>query len=241
MEISIGILVIGSLYRDDQTHRDRWRRDRLDLNAPRSVRAQIRYGPQSQNRGFSYTMVSSQALDYKEAKLGRAIFVPCKRPVQKVEHLIEEAEILWAAERKPGTSNGRISSEWRCVALALNPARPIQHELCDGWATRVSKEKGYERLYHGDDEQAVVADSGLLKISWPQCTDGMPLAADALLATATNPTLINGRYPSAVEVANAWKKDEGHDCVKYFWKNRECRIFTFQDVEIEGFLNRISA
>ncbi|MDH4361876.1 MAG: hypothetical protein OEW33_14210 [Nitrospirota bacterium] len=241
MEISIGILIIGSLYWDERAVRTRWRRERLDLDALRSVRASIRYSRRSQSRGNSYTMVFSEALGHEKAKLGMAIFVPFKRRVQKVEHLDEEAEILWTAERNSDRSNGRISDSWGCVALALNPVNPIPHELCEGWATRVSKEKGYGHLNHADDEQALVSDSGLLKISWPQGTDGTPLEADALLATGTNPTLIDGRYPSAEEIAAAWRTAEGKKSVDYFLKKRESEIFTFQDDEIECYLNGISS
>lgn len=109
MEISIGILTIGSLYWDEQAVRTRWRRERLDLNAPRSVRAPIRYGRRSQTREKSYTMVFSEALNRDKAKLGWAIFVPCKRSVQKVEQLVEEAQILWTAERNSDIANRQIS------------------------------------------------------------------------------------------------------------------------------------
>lgn len=237
MEISIGILVIGSLYWDDNAHRTRWRCERLDLKAQRRVRAPIRYGRKSKRRGESYTMVFSEVLGREEAKLGEAIFVPCKRRVQKFEHLAKEAEILWAAERKSDTSNGSISVDWGCVALTWNPTRNIPHDLLEDWASLVSQKQDYGQLKHADDEEAVVADSGLLKIFWPKCTDGKPLEADALLATATDPTLINGRYPSTKEIADAWRTDLGRDYVHYFWKNREHGIFTFQDVEIEGYLN----
>ena len=104
-------------------------------------------------------------------------------------------------------------------------------------APREPHEQGYGRLNHATDEDAIVAESGVLKIPWPQYTEGTPLEVDALLATATCPTLIDGRYPSAKQIADAWRTNEGRDYVKYFWKNKKYNISTFQDDEIEGYLN----
>ncbi len=237
MEVSIGVLIIGSLYWDDERNRKWWRSERLDFSASRSVRAPIRYGRQSGSRGKSYTMVFSAALARDESKLGDAIFVPCKQRVRQVKHLVDEAEYLWAAERNSSTSNGCISANWGCVALALHPSRPIPQDLRKGWTTRISHEKNYGRLKHATDEDAIVTESGVLKVPWPQYTKGTPLEVDALLVTATCPTLIDGRYPSAKQVADAWRTNEGRKHVHYFWKNKEHNISTFQDAEIEGHLN----
>ena len=55
---SLGVLIIGSLYWDNSI-REKWRQERLDLERQLCVRAPVRYGRQSKNRGFSYTMVLS--------------------------------------------------------------------------------------------------------------------------------------------------------------------------------------
>jgi hypothetical protein len=78
--------------------------------------------------------------------------------------------------------------------------------------------------------------SGFPIIPWPPRTDGLPLELDALLATATDPTIVDGQYPSVQEIASAWKQSTGVH-VEYFWRNRECGITTFQDNEIEKHLN----
>lgn len=236
MEISIGTLIIGSLCWEDQIHRTQWRGERLDLTAKRNVLAPIRYGHRAQTRGNSHTMVFSEALSREETKLGEAIIVPYKQRVQRVEQLVTEAENLWAAERNSNMSNGHISANWGCVALAVNPTRPIPHHLAESWATRVSREQGYGQLDHADDEKVIIERSGLMNIPWPQCTDGSPLELDALLAIATKPTLVHGCYPLAQQVAGAWRTDEGRNYVQYFWKNRKHNIFTFQDGEIEDYL-----
>ncbi len=237
MEVSLGMLIVGSLYWDDQPHRSQWRHERLDLEAPRGVLAPIRYGRRSSKRGNSYTMVFSETLARDEVKLGTAIFVPCKRLVRTVEDLVAEAEILWTAESNSGASNGRISADWGCVGLAVNPAHPIPDDLRRGWRTRVSLEQCFGELDRAEDEKAIVEGSGVLNIPWPKCTDGSHLEVNALLATATNPTLVDGRYPSTQEIADAWNTDAGSNYVQYFWKNREHDITTFQDDKIESYLN----
>lgn len=56
MPLSMGVLIIGSLYWREGG-RDRWRRWRLDMTSKWLVRAPIRYGRRSLNNTF--TMVFS--------------------------------------------------------------------------------------------------------------------------------------------------------------------------------------
>ena len=194
-EVEIGVLLIGSLYWDDSKHRDKWRRARLCLGAKRRrrVRAPIRYGRRSKSRGCSYTMVFSLSL--VPDKFGRAIVVPCCRTVRSASDLVDEAEHLWAAERKKKRS-ACISAAWGCVALLENPDHPMSGKLRDGWTERVSRETCYGQLMNSANGEEVVVDKdGFLKIPWPESVDGSDLEVDVLLATATNPTIVGGRYP----------------------------------------------
>ena len=75
-------------------------------------------------------------------------------------------------------------------------------------------------------------ESGFLTIPWPESEDGSPLDVDVLLATATAPTIVDGRYPTAQEIAEAWNNTDGR--VDYFYNNREHGIRTFQDAAIEA-------
>ena len=236
-EVKIGVLIIGSLFWDPSDPRKKWRRERLDLDAKRHVRAPIRYGRKSGTRGNSYTMVFSAGLC--EKKFGQAIVVPCRRPVRDTDGLVEEAECLWAAERNSDTRNHRISARcgWGCVALLTN--RPIPDELRAGWTKRVSREPHRYGQLKTDDEQAVVDESGFLNIPWPSSEDGSDLGVDALLATATNPTIVGGCYPSAQQIADAWNTPVGKRHVDYFCKNRAHGIKTFQDTEIEDRLREL--
>ena len=238
--MKIGVLLIGSLYWDAE-HRKTWRDKHLEQDAKQYVkqyvRVPIRYGRRSKSRGCSYTMVFSAGLC--EKKFGQAIVVPYNNHVNSIENLFEEAEYLWAAERNSCNRNHHISARcgWGCVALLENPIRPIPEELRDGWTKRVSRESCYGQLMNSANGEEVVVDKdGFLKIPWPKSEDGSDLGVDALLATATNPTIVGGCYPLAQQIADAWNTRDGKNYIDYFCKNRAHGIETFQDDEIEGLL-----
>ena len=229
--LSLGVLIIGSLYWDPAPHRAKWRRDCLDFDGKRYVRAPIRYGRRSGSRGCSYTMVFSSSLAPRQ--FGRAIVVPCGRARSTAE-LVDAAVHLWTAE----TSNGRnpqrrVSASWGCVAVLENPQRPLAAPLRAGWIDRVCRERCYGQLNSAADEDVAVDESGFLQIPWPD-EDGSDLGVDVLLATATNPTIVRGRYPTGEQVADAWNSPSGKDYVDYFLKNREHEIQTFEDEIIEA-------
>ena len=226
---SLGVLIIGSLYWDNSA-REKWRRERLDLERRQYVRAPIRYGRRSEGRGCSYTMVLSASL--READFGTAIVVPCKS-----RDLIEEARSLWEAE---GGTRGAVSGTWGCVGLLINPDAGLPSKDRNRWSKFVERRPGYGRLAHATGEPRVADKAGLLQIDWPRLTDGPPLMLDALLATATDPTLVDGtRYPSASEVAEAWDTPKGRENIRYFCDNRKNGIGTFQDADIEEHLRRL--
>ena len=223
--LSLGVLIIGSLYWDN-AHREQWRQERLDLNHKLWVHAPIRYGRQSGNRGNSYTMVFSAGL--READFGTAIVVPCK-----LQDPVEEAKRLWAAEG----GNSGISGNWGCVGLLTSPRSRVLTKQCKRWSKLVAGRPGYGQLTSTDGESAAVDAMGFLTIPWPKLVDGSTLMLDALLATATDPTLVQGiRYPSTREIAKAWDTPRGREHIHYFCENRKSGIQTFQDEEIEGHL-----
>ena len=230
---SLGVLIIGSLYWDNSI-REKWRQERLDLERQLCVRAPVRYGRQSKKRGFSYTMVLSAGL--READLGTAIVVPFKS-----RNLFEEAKSLWEAE---GGSGGDVSASWGCVGLLINPDTGLPPERRGRWSERWSKfvdgRPGYGLLAHAGDEPGAVDSAGFLAIHWPRLVDDSPLMLDALLATATAPTLVHGtRYPSTSEVAKAWDTPKGRKSIRYFRNNLKNGIETFQDECIEEHLRRL--
>ena len=231
--MKIGVLIVGSLYWDDSPPRTAWRSERLDCVRRQQVRAQIRYGRRSRSRGNSYTMVFSSGL--REEQFGTAIAIPFKS-----ENLLEEAEHLWAAEAHSACGpNGRISDRWGCVALLEHPQVPLPRDIRARWTARVDREPHYGKLDHAHDEAAAVDESGFLGIHWPRAENGLLLEMDALLATATCPTLNAGDYPSPRKIAEAWNTPGGRKKAKYFWCNRAHGITTFQDAEIEAQLREL--
>lgn len=175
-------------------------------------------------------MVLSAGL--REVDFGTAIVVPCKS-----RDLAEEARSLWEAES--GT-RGAVSANWGCVGLLVNPRARLSHEHRDRWSEFVEGRPGYGGLTHTTDEPEAVNEAGILQIRWPKLVGGSPLMLDALLATATDPKLVQGnRYPLASEIAGAWDTPEGKANIRYFCENRKNGIETFQDKKIKEHLRRL--
>ena len=166
---------------------------------------------------------------------GARIVVPCSRRVRNAADVLDEAVHLWTAETSEGKNpKCRLSAEsgWGCVGLLPNPHRSLPADLRAGWTQRVSDEPCYGRLNAADNEDAAVDESGFLTIPWPESEDGSGLEVDVLLATATNSTIVNGRYPTAEEIADSWNNSAGS--VDYFYRNRDHGIKTSQDAAIEA-------
>ena len=229
--MKFGALIIGSLYWDKSQYRSNWRRDRLDMDTHFHIKVPIRYGRRSQSRGSSYTMVFSPGLSAEQ--FGHGIVVPFKS-----RDLVKEAECLWTAERDRSRSNQSISADWGCIALVENTERPISHDIRHAWAERLSREPCYAQMFNTPlGEEAPANKSGFLTSPWPVTVSGRPLRFDTLIATATNPTIIAGHYPTVRQIADAWKTPQGAEHRTYFQYNRNVGIQTFQDTEIARILN----
>ena len=228
-DLRIGVLMVGSLYWDeDREYRKEWRDDRLEMGAAQHVRVPIRYGRRSRSRECTFTMVFSTRL-IEEGMLGQGIVVPCKTP-----DLLREAVYLWKAETNNQRNPRRaISAEWGCVAVVENLCNPMPERDRNAWIERVSRERCYGHLNSATAEKVAVDGQGFLQIPWPEPVDGEEIPVDVLLATATNPTIVEGEYASANEIADAWMTPPGKKEVNYFWNNTNERIKTFQDREIE--------
>jgi hypothetical protein len=262
MKLAIGVLVVGSLdweskdygegLRRDLTSEDRarvvrrsrWRRERLrtDPASEYPVRVPIRYGRESVTRGHTFTMVFSP--EY-QARLGTAKAIRCAREVSSIKDLVAEATELWVAESNE-RHRGELSADWGCVVLVKpndfldRPDQGDRRTLLQGWAAHTSRLRSYGRLgfSQADQEsaQGLVITDGRLRIAWPRVLDGSPLPFDLLLATATNPEIGSRRlsYPSATEIAEAWKARP--EFAYYFHFNRRTGIRTADDDEIDKLL-----
>jgi hypothetical protein len=234
MELSIGILIIGSLYWDDEG-RENWRQWRLKDDRKWLVSVPIRYGRISSKRDCTYTMIFSRLAP---ENFGRAIVIECQRPVKSVDDLMDEARWLWSAERGDVPKNQSVplpsatSADWGRVALLARPSGCIAPNSSRAPESdrRVVSEYWTKHAGSGDVE-LLVTDEGCLDLDWPEHADGSgPVTLDLLLATTNRP---NDRDPTAKTIADAWNQ-RGHR--NYFDENRTAGIGTFQDPEILRYL-----
>jgi hypothetical protein len=234
----LGILIIGSLYWDHSPVRCRWRQDRLSPSGERRVRVPIRYGRKSETRGDTFTMVLATSCS-SPAMLGTGIVVPTHANDRHPDHLIEEAEYLWAAEQNAAQIGGVCSKNWGAVCVLQNPKGAVPPEIMKSWEKRIQAAgKAYRSPSTANGEDRVLdAATGLALFQWP--TDDhtkAPLSDfDLLLMTANEPTLNDHRYATAQEIAGAWSRDEGSN-VLYFHNNRHHGITTFEDAQILSLL-----
>jgi len=227
--------MVGSLYWDTSDIRTKWRKKRLK-NIEFDVFVPIRYGRKSASRGNTYTMVFSQLCRRKDYGLGTAKVVACNNEATNIENIIEEAEHLWAVERNSSTTNGRFWANWGSVGLFCNPSTIFPANFFKRIGEITTESQQYGKLKRTKSEKPVLTKEGFFNLPWPKTyKKNQHLPFDIILATATNPTIENGRYPTAKAIAEAWKKDKkGND--KYFWENRKRGIHTFQDEYIANLL-----
>jgi hypothetical protein len=100
----------------------------------------------------------------------------------------------------------------------------------------------YRAVPHADGEDELLeVTTGCARFGWPidHNTDQPLVDFDLLLMTAAEPTLNNGQYPTARQIADAWRTDNQGN-VSYFRKNRSCGIATFEDDQILAALGKTS-
>ena len=141
----LGILIIGSLYWDPSRVRCRWRQDRLSCSEQRRVTAPIRYGKKAKKRGNTYTMVFTRTCSASE-KLGTALVVPVRAECCEPEHLFQEAEQLWAAERDTEDISS-ICESWGKVCILKNPQVDDQDRILKAWRAEIEKLGNPTRLF----------------------------------------------------------------------------------------------
>ena len=189
-KVSIAVLLVGSLDWDESPARARWRESRLDMSHRTLVSAPIRYGRKSATRGGTYTMVFSHELN-AEGQSGVGIAVVCKHPVFTIDHLLTEAEYLWAAETNSDKPAHSISATWGCVGVLPHPRKRTLAPLLTAWAQHVSSEKCYGRIAHAKGESEIVNPTGTMSIAWPRTKDGKNFDSDIILMTATAKSAVN--------------------------------------------------
>jgi hypothetical protein len=167
-------------------------------------------------------------------KLGTGLVIPARARCDHPAQLLEEAEHLWAAERN-SEELGKISASWGRVCLLHELTETPPAEILEAWSRRLQAPgESYRPVPNATEEEHLLdSGSGLARFEWPldDETGEKLVDFDFLLMTATEPTLDNGRYPTPVQIAYAWRADKkGH--VSYFHNNRLHGITTFQDEDI---------
>ncbi len=227
-----GVLIAGSLAWDLLQLRVEWRASRLRMNDGLPVSAPIRYGRRSGKRNDTFTMVFSQTCIDGGHPTGTGLAVPFVDVFHSLNDLLDEASRLWQVEAERSAPDHRINAPWGSVGLLVNPSFDLPEDFRDAWATRVGSMSRYGELDLATGEGRFLdPESGLVECPWPTVREsGEPLDFDAVLLTATAPTITCGEFPDPQTVADAWNLHPEE--ASYFDRNREVGITTAFDNEI---------
>jgi hypothetical protein len=227
MNLTCGIIVIGSLYWDSSTERVRWRKTTfLEPDKPLSVSVPIRYGRESKSRKMTFTMVFS---NHSSTIPGQGLLLETKNKVKSFKGLLSLASHMALAEgiyKKDRAA--RLSCDWGTIGLLINPKHmkdgaSAASKLAGRWSENYStREVGSRTEYTFSKEVPVIDQNGILQIPWTRKMAGF----DLILSTVTKPTT---KYPTAKQIADRIKQT-GYD--EYFIENRNKGITTFQDEDI---------
>ena len=229
-----GVLIIGSLLWDNASRRE-WRSTWLQIEVADKVTVPIRYGRVSIKRDNTYTMVFSPRAASHHCE-GTGYFVPMRRTMNSMNDLIIAARELAQAE---GLRQDNWT--WGAVGILLNADRMVSAGVVGQWTRYFAEVSQACRLFdaHARNEEAVLGRDGLLRLAWPLSRgSGDPIDADVILATPTEPTLRNGRYAFAREVATAYVRA---DRPEYFVRNILSGIRTFHDRAIWKYMTLLRA
>jgi len=241
MEIKGAILIIGSLLWDpdqgnDKGARKKWRSTRLKMEDRIHVKAPIRYGRYSgsePNRHF--TMVFSTECKEPE-KFGTAYVVPFKKEtIRSFKGIENQARFLSKAEGKSDNKLCKgINDKWCTIGAILSPKfnKRLKLKFLTFWNDLLENDGGLKDIdeYKIGTEKSVLSEFGEIKIDWPKAIAKSDQKIiddiDIVLATCTKPNI--NSYPSIDEL----RKDINADTRRYFLKNIENGITTFQDRKI---------
>jgi hypothetical protein len=229
MNLTGGVLIIGSLFWDPSKLRQKWRKRAFkNFLEPVYTPVNIRYGRESKTRQKNYTMILS---NHPSTKPGKAMVLELKRSVksfgalEKIAYNLAEAEGIY---KKPKPA--QLNSSWGTVGILLNP-RLVKKEgelasmIREKWGELYSQYENFNPAEYSitKKEDPVIDKNGILNITWTR----QILGFDFLLATATKPN--PQRQVTARQIADRIIKTGNGE---YFHKNREHNITTFQDKEI---------
>jgi len=241
MKLKGGVIIIGSLIWEDHLvneNKDYIRRDwrRLNLFDKRIlINVPIRYGRESQTRRNTYTMVFSKSC---ESTLGQGLILPFNEHVTSFEILERQAIALAIAEGIYKKDNLRLTSSWGSVGLLVNPKLMLQDISSYEF---IRKKWSDIYLYYQDtflsniyktreESESVITQHGILNINWQTEMNEF----DLLIGTPVIPK--PDSFLSPKEIAQKMKDNKYYT---YYQKNRENRIFTDVDKEIQKELDSL--
>ena len=241
MELKGAILIIGSLLwdpdqGDDKGARKKWRNTRLKIKDRIHVKVPIRYGRYSGSKpNRHFTMVFSTECEEQE-KFGTAFIVPLKREsIRSFKGIENQARFLSKAEGKSDDKLCKGNNEkWCTIGAILNPKfdKRLKLKFLAFWKDLLENDSGLKDIneYKIGSEKTVLSEFGELKINWPKAIAKRDQKIinniDIILATCTKPNI--DTYPSIEDL----QKDIQADNRRYFLKNIENGITTFQDRKI---------
>lgn len=239
-----GVLIIGSLLWQDyvikknNTIRLDLRNNRLDLPSKVTVKTPIRYGRESGVKQKVFTMTFSNSCRGKN--IGTGFVIPFStNPLKNFDELLTEANEIAKAEGMDKTfitKNG--DGVWCILGLLINKKKisiADKTTLENYWQEQLKQDSDYADFNYTNfklgSEQPCILQSGLLNIPWVVALNNKDQkevdSYDFVIATATLPT--GPKYPSVKTLAKNVIADTDR---KYFIRNNESGIITFQDERI---------
>ncbi len=241
-----GVIIIGSLLWQDSLNgkdsiRKIWRDEHLS-SEQFQVKLPIRYGRFSKDN--IYTMVFSKECE-DESKLGVGYVKFFKKsPIKNWEELENEVQEMAKAE---GMGEKWRNKSWCTMSILFNPNinERAKKTILKQWKKDRSKDF---KEYHEDGEETILTENYTLNINWLKTVN--PLEQDNIdeldfvICTATKfrheKSSPIKKYPSIEELAEKIKTEESGDgkTRRYFSRNKENEITTFQDKKIEEMIKK---
>lgn len=246
MKLKGAILLIGSLLwapnqGDGIGSRKKWRNKRLLVKDKIHVKVPIRYGRLSGNNNEqSYTIVFSKECESSN-KFGTAYVIPLRnREIRSLKGIENQARFLSEAE---GSRNQKLckggNEKWCTIGIILNPnlENNLRLKILDRWQKLIKKDSGLSDYheYKIGKEKSILSENGEITINWPKAIDKNNQNKiddfDFIIATCTKPNL--SAYPCIEQIIETVQNERR----KYFFKNMENGITTFQDRLVINKLN----
>ena len=241
MKLKGGVIIIGSLIwenhlvkEDKDNIRKDWRSQNLIDNRI-LTKVPIRYGRKSQTRKDTYTMVFSKSC---ESNLGQGLILSFNEEVTSFEILERQTIALAIAEGIYKKDNLRFTSNWGSIGLLFNP-KLMQQDI----ASYELIKKKWTNIYYSyrdtflsdkyrtkEESESVITQDGFLNINWQPDMNEF----DLLIATPVIPRPKS--FLSSVKIA---QKIKDKNYPKYFKHNRDNKIYTSADEEIQKELDKV--